>query len=308
MVNFAQLKSNRAAALETLKAEAAKTNDKKTYEKDERYWQPTVDKAGNGNAVIRFLPAIEGESVSWVRYWDHGFQGPGGWYIENSLTTLGQEDPVSEYNSKLWAIDPKNEHCPFKKQARDQKRRLHYVSNILVVKDPANPANDGKVFLYKYGKKIFDKLNAAMNPQFDDQEAVNPFDMWEGANFRLRITKEDGYRSYNSSDFAAATAIAKSDEAIENIWRQGFALQPILDPANFKSYGTLKERLNRVLGLAKTGKVVEEDSGDDEVEERFPEPRGKVAEQKSVGRTASVAAADIDDDEAEFFKNLRDDD
>jgi hypothetical protein len=183
MVDFSQLKKTRSEQLNKLTSEVSKLNaSPQDRSDDDNFWKPEVDKAGNGFAVIRFLPAPNNEDVPFVRVWDHGFKGPGGWYIEKSLTTLGKQDPVSEYNSQLWNSTT-DDNSPQRKQVRDQKRRLTFISNIYVVKDPSNPANEGKVFLYKYGKKIFDKLNEAMNPQFDDESPVNPFDLWEGANF-----------------------------------------------------------------------------------------------------------------------------
>jgi len=191
--------------------------------------------------------------MPFVRVWDHGFQGPSGkWYIEKSLTTIGQNDPVAEYNSELWAVS-EDDNSPTRKQARAQKRRLHFISNILVVRDPANPANEGKVFLYQYGKKIFDKLNDLMNPQFDDETPVNPFDLWAGANFKLKIRKVEGYRNYDKSEFDSPSAIPGSDEDLEAIWNKEYGLQEFIDPKNFKSYDELKDKLNAVLGLTPSG-------------------------------------------------------
>lgn len=187
-------------------AEKLGSNNKKSNA-DERFWKPTVDKSQNGSAIIRFLPAPANEDVPFVRYWDHGFQGPGGWYIEKSLTTIGQDDPVSEYNSKLWNSGRDED----KETARKQKRRLHYISNVLVIKDPGNPDNEGKVFLYEYGKKIFDMINSSMHPEFEDEEAVNPFDLWEGSNFRLRIRQVEGYRNYDKSSFDEPTALSTDE-------------------------------------------------------------------------------------------------
>lgn len=246
--SLTDLKRNRATSLQKLTSEASKLSSKASNNADERFWQPGVDKSGNGYAVIRFLPAAQGEDIPWVRLWDHGFKGPGGWYIEKSLTTLGQADPVSEYNSVLWN-STNDDESPARKQAREQKRRLYYIANILVVKDSANPANEGKVFLYRFGKKIFDKINNLMNPQYEEDEARNPFDLWNGCNLKLKIRTVSGFRNYDNSEFDAPSAVASSDEEIEEIWKQEYSLQAFLDPGEFKSYSELKTRLNKVLGL-----------------------------------------------------------
>ena len=212
---------------------------------DDRVWKLDVDKSGNGYAVIRFLPAPNGEDLPFVKLYSHAFQGPGGWYIENSLTTLGQKDPVSELNSELW----NNGTDAGKELARKQKRKLTYVSNIYVVKDPANPANEGKVFLFKYGKKIFDKLTAAMQPEFEDEEAIDPFDFWQGANFKLKAKNVAGYRNYDSSEFAKAGALLDDDDAMEAIWKKQYSLAELVSADQFKSYDELKKRLDYVLGV-----------------------------------------------------------
>jgi len=252
--SFANLKRSSTESLSKLTQELTKINNPTSKSSDDdRFWKPEVDKMGNGSATIRFLPAPAGEDMPFVRVWDHGFQGPSGkWYIEKSLTTIGQNDPVAEYNSELWAVS-EDDNSPTRKQARAQKRRLHFISNILVVRDPANPANEGKVFLYQYGKKIFDKLNDLMNPQFDDETPVNPFDLWAGANFKLKIRKVEGYRNYDKSEFDSPSAIPGSDEDLEAIWNKEYGLQEFIDPKNFKSYDELKAKLNAVLGLTPSG-------------------------------------------------------
>ena len=209
MSSFASLKQNRNATIANLTAELEKTQQQTVSYIDDRYWKPERDKSGNGYAVIRFLPQTEGEDLPWVRIFSHGFQGPGGWYIENSLTTLNQKDPVSEFNTGLW----NNGTEAGKEQARKQKRRLNYVSNIMVIKDPANPDNEGKSFLYRYGKRIFDKINDTMNPEFQDETPMNPFDYWEGADFKLKIRTVDGFVNYDRSEFDATTAILDGDDA-----------------------------------------------------------------------------------------------
>ena len=263
MSNFATLKKS-SNVLQRLNQELEKLNAPATKDKQEdtRFWQPEVDKSGNGVAVIRFLPApaVDGDdALPWVRIWNHGFKGPSGkWYIENSLTTINQKDPVSEYNTVLWN-STSDENSPARKQAREQKRRLTYVSNILVVSDPKNPQNEGKVFLYKYGKKIFDKISILMNPEFEGDEAVNPFDFWKGANFRLKIRMVEGYRNYDQSVFATPSALSDKDTELEKIWKSQYSLKEFVEPKNFKSYDELKRKLEEVLEL-NTTPVVKNDN------------------------------------------------
>ena len=248
----------RSNSLDKLLGEVQKENapqEKKSY-KDERLWKPEVDKSGNGYAVIRFLPAVEGEDMPWAKVWNHAFQGPTGqWYIENSLTTLGQKDPVSEMNSAYWNTGIEAD----KEIARKQKRKLQYFSNIYVVSDSKHPENEGKVFLFRYGKKIFDKIMAAMQPEFEDEKAINPFDFWEGANFKLKIRKVAGYWNYDSSDFDSQSAIFDNDEKIEEVWKSQYALNEFTATTNFKSYEELKTRLDAVLsGSVTVGNIAEE--------------------------------------------------
>ena len=248
-MSFENLKSARGSSIDQLVKAAASVAEKtetKSYV-DERFWKPTQDKAGNGYAVVRFLPAKEGEDLPWVRYWDHGFKGPTGlWYIENSLTTINQPDPVSEANTLLWNTGREED----KQTARDRKRRLHYVSNILVVSDSANPATEGKVFLYRYGKRIFDKIMDVMQPAFSDEVPINPFDFWEGADFKIKIRKVDGWTNYDKSEFAPVSALHNGDDAqLEELYRKEYSLNEFTEPGNFKSYDELKLKLNRVLGV-----------------------------------------------------------
>ena len=233
--------------LSAVKEDNKDPSDKKSYV-DERLWKPELDTSGNGYAVIRFLPAIEGEDLPWVKLFSHAFQGPTGqWYIENSRTTLGRgdvgKDPVSEYNTSLWNSGVETD----KEIARKQKRKLSYYSNIYVVSDSKNPHNEGKVFLFRYGKKIFDKLMAAMQPEFEDESPINPFDFWKGANFKLKIRKVDGFWNYDKSEFEAPSAILDDDSAIERIWKEQYSLADFTAPSNFKSYEELKTRLDAVL-------------------------------------------------------------
>ncbi len=247
----------RSGSLDKLLGAAAAENapqEKKSY-KDERLWKPELDKSGNGYAVIRFLPAVEGEDMPWAKVWNHAFQGPTGqWYIENSLTTLGQNDPVSELNSKYWNTGLESD----KEIARKQKRKLQYFSNIYVVSDSKHPENEGKVFLFRYGKKIFDKIMASMQPEFEDETPINPFDFWQGANFKLKIRKVAGYWNYDSSEFEAPSAMFDNDNQIEEVWKQQYALAEFTASSNFKSYEELKTRLDTVLsGSVTVGNIAE---------------------------------------------------
>jgi len=237
-------KSNFDTLTKALEKSITKDSSKKSNYQDDRFWKPELDKSGNGYAVIRFLPAIEGEDMPWARVWHHAFQGPGGqWYIDNSLTTLNKKDPVSEENTRLWNTGIESD----KDIARKRKRKLQYYSNILLVNDPRHPENEGKVFLYKFGKKIFDKITETMNPQFEDEKACNPFDFWEGANFKLKIRKVDGFWNYDKSEFEPVGKIKSTDDEIDKVWKSQYALKPFVDPSNFKTYDELKSKLNTVL-------------------------------------------------------------
>jgi len=275
---------------------------------DDRLWKLECDKSGNGYAVIRFLPAPEGEDLPFVKLYSHAFQGPGGWYIENSLTTLGQKDPVSEYNTMLW----NNGTDAGKEAARKQKRKLTYIANIYVVKDPANPANEGKVFLYKFGKKIFDKLTAAMQPEFEDEEAIDPFDFWQGANFKLKAKNVAGYRNYDSSEFARPDALLDDDDAMEAIWKKEYSLAELVAADQFKSYDDLKKRLDYVLGNKGTPRFQDEESVMEEEEFR-QQNRGSSreltedlrGELNSLQPTRSSSVdEDEDDDAMSYFAKL----
>ena len=257
-MDFAQLKQSRSNFDKLTKALEQNLNpeDKSTSNKyqDDRIWKPELDKTGNGYAVIRFLPATDKEDMPWVRVWSHAFQGPGGWYIENSLTTLGRKDPVSEENTRLWNTGVDSD----KDIARKRKRKLSYYSNIYVVSDPKHPENEGKVFLFKFGKKIFDKITEAMKPEFEDEKPINPFDFWEGANFKLKIRKVDGYWNYDKSEFEPVSRLKPTDDEIDKIWKSQYALKAFIDPSNFKSYDELKEKLNKVLTGTRSTESVED--------------------------------------------------
>jgi len=304
-MSFADLKRKSQNSFEFLQKELEKTVSTGGGA-DERFWKPELDASGNGYAVIRFLPAPKGESIPWAKLYSHAFQGPGGWYIENSLTTTGGKDPVGEVNRKLWNSGSDED----KEVARKQKRKLAYYSNIYVVKDPKNPENNGKVFLYKYGKKIFDKIQAAMQPEFQDETPVNVFDLWEGANFKLKITNVAGYWNYDKSEFAAPSALAADDSKLEAIWRQAHSLQAFVSPENFKSYEELEERLNLVLGItqtpAKARAATVVNTMDDEEDEEFvtPAPRREPA----LPKVAATVGADDDDDALSYFARLAEED
>ena len=244
--------------------------DTKSFD-DERIWKPELDKSGNGYAVIRFLPAPEGEDVPWQRMFTHSFQGPGGWYIENSLTTINKNDPVGEVNRRLWNTGSEAD----KETARRQKRKLSYFTNIYVVADPKHPEHEGKVFLYKFGKKIFDKVMEAMQPQFDDEEAINPFDLWKGANFKLKIRKVDGFWNYDKSEFEAVTPLLDTDAALEKVYGSEYPLKPFHEESNFKPYTELKEKMERVLGEAVDNRTAEQVASDMDVTTEPPFDGGK---------------------------------
>jgi len=261
---------------------------------DDRFWKPEVDKVGNGFATIRFLPAPEGEDLPWSKVWSHAFQGPGGWYIENSLTTLNQKDPVSEHNRGLWNSGNEKD----KETVRKQKRKLSYYANIYVVKDPTNPQNEGKVFLYKFGKKIFDKIMAAMQPEFEDEESINPFDFWQGANLKLKIRKVDGYWNYDKSEFESPSPLLNDDDALEALWKKENSLAEFLSASNFKSYEDLEKRLNQVLGGKQPQRKIDSEVQD---EEYTPE----VEEKSYTPSFKAPKPVDEDEDDAlSYFQRL----
>ena len=286
-MSFADLKK-KSGSFEKLQTELEKVNNPVTSFADDRFWKPELDKSGNGYAIIRFLPQPTGEDLPWCKIWSHAFNGPGGWYIENSLTTLNKKDPISEYNTELW-----NSGVEANKDiARKQKRILKYYSNVLVVNDPKHPENEGKVFLYRFGKKIFDKISEAMNPAFDDEEALNPFDFWKGANFKLKVRKVDGFWNYDKSEFEATSKLLDGDdERLEETYGKLFSLTQVLSEDNFKSYDELKEKFNRVVtGSGITGTV-----------EKF------TAKPAPVTEPATTVESD-NDDTLSYFAKLADED
>jgi hypothetical protein len=279
---------------------------------DDRLWKPELDKTGNGFAVIRFLPAPEGEELPWAKMYSHAFQGPGGWYIENSLTTVGQKDPVSEHNRELWNSGSDKD----KETVRKQKRKLSYYSNIYVVKDPVNPQNEGKVFLFKYGKKIFDKIMEAMQPEFEDETPINPFDFWQGANFKLKIVKKDGYWNYDKSEFDRVSPLLDDDDALEALWKKEYSLSAVTAPDQFKSYDDLEKRLKYVLGqktAASQSRDVLEQEDEYEGYVQTSSVEEKVVEEleQSYARSKSpslpVVNKEVDEDEDDalsYFQKL----
>ena len=296
-MSLENLKRNKDQIDKLLKAAESVGDNQSTQQKnygDDRIWKPTVDKAGNGYAVLRFLPSKEGEELPWVRYWDHGFKGPTGlWYIENSLTSIGQADPVSEMNSKLWNSGNEED----KVTARERKRRLHYVTNVYVVNDSGNPANEGKVMLYKFGKKIFEKIMDVMQPAFQDETPVNPFDLWKGADFKLKIRNLEGYRNYDKSEFAKSSELFDGDETkLEAVYSQVHSLTEFTDPSNYKTYDELKAKLMRVLGEES------EMTLNQEIQMNEPEAAPQPKVQESV--TAESITIDDDDETMSYFAKL----
>ena len=312
-MSFANLKkqSSLGSLTQKLVKEVEKMNSTSSGG-DDRLWKPEVDKVGNGFAIIRFLPAPDGEELPWAKMYTHAFQGPGGWYIENSLTTIGQKDPVSEYNRELWnsGIDTD------KDTVRKQKRKLSYYANIYVVKDPTNPQNEGGVYLYKFGKKIFDKVMEAMQPEFEDETPINPFDFWEGSNFKLKIVKKDGYWNYDKSEFEKTSALMEDDEALEAIWSKQYSLSALTATDQFKSYDDLDKRLKMVLGQKSSTRPRYDEELDDESEGRgsftpnFESNRVSKSElpnnlKEDLNNLSSSSSTDSDEDDAlTYFQRL----
>lgn len=290
-MSFADLKRKSQNSFQILQKELEKS--KSDSKSDDRFWKPELDASGNGYAVIRFLPAPDGETVPWAKLYSHAFQDVGGWYIENSLTTIGQNDPVGEVNRRLWNSGSESD----KEIARKQKRKLSYYSNIYVVNDPKNPDNNGKVFLYKYGKKIFDKIQAAMNPEFQDETPVNVFDFWEGANFKIKIKTVGGYWNYDSSEFSSPSALSADDEEMEAIWKKSYSLEAFTAPDQFKSYDELKQRLDIVLGIKQQAAAVAREQEDEEFD--------PISLEETPTRSKpSVSDDEGDEDAFSYFQNI----
>lgn len=315
MSSLDKFRKNSATNFERLQKELEKVTSKGGGGKeDKRFWKLTRDKAGNGSAIIRFLPEQNPEAPAFVRYWDHGFKGPTGlWYIEKNLNSIGQDDPVSEMNRKLYQLGGDNKESAERKQASAQKRRLKFVSNILVIQDKANPENEGKVFLFQYGKKIFDLLNAKMHPEFEDEKQINPFDLWEGVNLRLRCRIEDKWPSWDRSEFDRPAPVTEDDAKLEKIADSLYSLKEFTDPANYKSYAELQARLSKVLGLdaptesraraareepkpsASRREAAPDMDDEDDMPWEKPAPKGKAS---------ASAPDDEDDDLQDFFSKL----
>ena len=300
-MSFASLKkqSNLGSLTAKLVKEVEKVNNSSSGG-DERLWKPELDKSGNGYAVIRFLPAPDKEEIPWAKLYTHAFQGPGGWYIENSLTTVGGKDPVSDYNRELWNSGNESD----KDTVRKQKRKLSYYSNIYVVKDPTNPQNEGKVFLFKYGKKIFDKVMEAMQPEFEDETPINPFDFWQGANFKLKIVKKDGFWNYDKSEFDSVAPLLSDDDALEAIWKKEYSLAAVTATDQFKSYEDLERRLKYVLGKKPAqSRYIPDSELEDESEGKYAVAEKTVAEAVSTP-TPSVTVDKDEDDALSYFQKL----
>jgi hypothetical protein len=297
-MDFSKLKKSSSNLDKLTKALEAVNTSSESNSDDDHYWKPELDKSGNGYAVIRFLPEPpqDEDGLPWVKMFRHGFQGPGGWLIDDCRTTLNEKCPVCEHNTQLWNSGIEAN----KKIARDQKRKLTYVSNIYIVEDPKHPENNGKVFLFKYGKSIFDKINGAMHPEFEDEKPMNPFDLWKGANFKIKIRKVDGYQNYDKCEFDSPAALLDDDDALEKIWKQEYSLKELIDPSKFKSYDAIKARLDKVLGLAGTTSprtTVEDSSHMFETE----------VDEKPVAKKAPVKAPSIqedEDDDMNYFAKL----
>ena len=303
--SFNQLKQGRKSDFDKLAKAVEKLNEKQGGSNDDnRFWQPGVDQAGNGFAVIRFLPAPAGEDNPFVRVFSHGFKGPGGWFIENCPTTLNEKCPACEDNTKLWnsGVDSN------KKIVSERKRKLNFISNIYVVRDPSNPSNEGKVLLYKYGKKIYDKINNAMYPEFEDEKAVNPFDMWEGADFKLKIRKVEGYRNYDKSEFDSPAALLDDDAKLEKIWQSEHLLASFTDRKEFKSHADLSSRLARALGQsAPMSRAIEEEVEEEDAPAYRPKAVPAKQEKESWNSDdQAFTPSDSEDDLPSFFKKLAD--
>jgi len=293
-MGFNDLKKKSKSGIDDLIKKMEDQTKTKDY-KDDRFWRPEQDKSGNGFAIIRFLPPVDGEDVPWVKMYNHAFQGTGGWYIENSLTTLGQKDPVGELNNQLWNSGLESD----KDLARVRKRKLTYIANVYIVSDPSNPQNEGKVFLYKFGTKLFEKIQEAMKPEFNDEEPINPFDFWKGANFRIKIRKVGGYTNYDKSEFDSASPLFDDDAKMEKIWKAQHALLPLVDASNFKTYEELKTRLYEVLGGDIRGTAPNSTKTAEDVS-------GELTEKKPNLKSKKPVEEDVDDesDALSYFQKL----
>ena len=301
-MSFATLKRNSSSSFQKLTQEIEKMSTTEGGT-DDRFWKPEMDKSGNGYAVIRFLPPPEGEDVPWAKVWSHAFQGPGGWYIENSLTTLNKKDPVGEMNRQLWNSGSEKD----KEIARKQKRKLSYYSNIYVVKDPAHPENEGKVFLYKFGKKIFDKITEAMQPAFADEKPINPFDFWTGADFKIKLRKVDGYWNYDKSEFADPGVLGDfDDDTLEQIYSKTYSLVDFTSESNFKTYEELEKRLDSVLNSKPAARVDRETYEDEE--NQVNETVTSFASSSTPSFSSRSTSDEDEDDTLSYFARLAEED
>ena len=293
-MSFKDMKRKSVGSISEL-TKKLETAEKKNSYQDDRFWKPTLDKASNGMAVFRFLPAPENEDMPWAKLYTHAFKVGGRWYIENSRTTIGEKDPVSEMNSELWNSGLESD----KDIARDRKRKLSYISNILVLKDPGAPENEGKVFLYKYGVKIFNKIQEAMQPEFDDEDPINPFDYWAGANFKLKVRKVGGYINYDKSEFESPSELLGGEDGkLEELWKTQHSLQAFVAPDQFKTYDELKNKLQEVVG-------------DDIRATESDFVSQKTAEDVVVEETVSSDNGEVEGEETDalsYFQRLGDDD
>jgi len=305
-MSFASLKKQSSSIFSKLNEELEKqSTTTQTVGPDTRFWKPELDKSGNGYAVLRFLPAPEGEDLPWAKVWSHAFQGPGGWYIENSLTTLNKKDPVGELNRQLWNSGSDAD----KEVARKQKRKLSYYANVYVVQDPAHPENEGRVFLYKFGKKIFDKLMEAMQPAFADETPINPFDFWQGADFKLKIRKVEGYWNYDKSEFASPAVLGDFDDSeLEKIWKQSYSLAEFTAPDNFKTFEELQARLTMVLSNSAPARVDLETFEDEEYDAKPASPALWGEEVNAFRQKVSAVPAVSSEDKLSYFASLAEED
>jgi hypothetical protein len=304
MAGFADMKKMSKNSVGNLQKELEKTSESKSY-KDDRFWTTERGKDGNGFAIVRFLPSCEGEDVPWVRLFNHGFQGKGGWYIENCPTTLGLKCPVCEANNELWNSGIESD----KEIARARKRKLSYISNIMVISDPANRENEGKVFLFRYGKKIFDKISDCMQPKFPGEQPTNPFDFWNGRNFKMKIQTVGGFANYDKSEFDTQSALLDGkDELLEKVWKSQYPLSELVGKDKFKAYEELKERFDTVINTeAKPSKKAEDEEPIREsLSEKFRKNEAKVAAAKKPVPTNDDE--DGEGDTLDYFRKLAEED
>ena len=308
--SLSELRKSRSSMLDKITKDL--DSGGKRNEKDDRFWSLSRDKAGTGSAIIRFLPPVNGDEVPWVKVCSYGFQGPSGkWYINESPSSIGEADPVMEYNAAAYASKDEERI----EDAKKRKRRTQFVSNILVVKDPANPENEGKVFLFKYGKKILDMIMSKAKPEFDSEEPIFVWDIDEGCNFKIRIKNVAGYPNYDSSEWAGISALADSDDEIQAVLDKCHKLAEFLDPARFKSYETLKKEFDRAMGVgesagtsaprtaeAKSKAALDDEGGEFDLEREV----AKAAQpaRKVESKPAKAASTDDDDDLDAFAKML----